>query len=66
LGRIRVVGKSEPIEVFEAFDAADLGDATFITTYHRALEAFERNDFDRARLLPPSRPPAPRRRRAEP
>ena len=50
-GRIRVAGKSDPVEVFEAFDAVDLGDPTFIATFHRALEAFERNDFDRARDL---------------
>jgi adenylate cyclase len=50
-GRIRVVGKSEPIAVFEAFDAVDIGDPLFITTYHRGLEAFERNDFEPARAL---------------
>ncbi len=50
-GRIRVAGKSEPIAVFEAFDAFDLGDPLFITTYHRGLEAFERNDFEPARDL---------------
>ena len=66
-GRIRVVGKSEPITVFEAFDAVDIGDPLFITTYHRALEAFERNDFEPARVpLPPCRPATSRRRRAEP
>jgi adenylate cyclase len=50
-GRIRVAGKSEPIAVFEAFDTADLGDPRFITSYHRALEAFEHNDFQPARDL---------------
>jgi adenylate cyclase len=48
-GRIRVVGKAAPINVYEAFDATDLGDPAFLATFHRALEAFERNDFDRAR-----------------
>jgi adenylate cyclase len=50
-GRIRVVGKSEPVAVFEAFDAVEIGDPLFITTYHRGLEAFERNDFEPARAL---------------
>jgi class 3 adenylate cyclase len=50
-GRIRVAGKSEPVAVFEAFDTADLGDPRFINTYHRALEAFEHNDFEPAREL---------------
>jgi adenylate cyclase len=50
-GRIRVVGKLLPVEVFEAFDTAEVGDAPFIATFHRALDAFERYDFDRAREL---------------
>jgi class 3 adenylate cyclase len=50
-GRIRVVGKVEPTTVYEAFDASELGDPLFITTYHRGLEAFERNDFEPARAL---------------
>lgn len=50
-GRIRVAGKSTPVEVFEAFDATEVGDAPFIATFHRALDAFERNNFDRAREL---------------
>jgi class 3 adenylate cyclase len=50
-GRIRVAGKSEPIEVFEAFDSEGVGEPLFITTYHRGLEAFERNDFEPAREL---------------
>jgi adenylate cyclase len=50
-GRIRVAGKSEPVEVFEVFYTSDLDDATFITTFHRALDAFEHNQFDRARDL---------------
>jgi class 3 adenylate cyclase len=50
-GRIRVAGKAHPVEVFEAFDAADVGEGTFIDTFHRALEVFEHNDFDRAREL---------------
>jgi class 3 adenylate cyclase len=48
-GQVRVAGKVEPIRVFEAFDAAVLGDARFIASFHRALEAFERNEFDEAR-----------------
>lgn len=47
-GRIRVHGKSGPVEVFEAFDAESLGDAAFLATFRRALEAFERRDFARA------------------
>jgi adenylate cyclase len=50
-GQIRVVGRSIPIMVFEAFDASDHDDWAFVTTFHRALEAFERGDFDRARDL---------------
>ncbi len=50
-GWIRVAGKSEPISVYEAFDAARLGDREFLTSFAIALEAFERHDFDRARDL---------------
>ncbi|MHC5543044.1 hypothetical protein ACYOEI_32890, partial [Singulisphaera rosea] len=50
-GRIRVAGKSAPLNVFEAFDPEDLGDGAFVGTFHRALDAFEANDFDRARDL---------------
>jgi adenylate cyclase len=50
-GQIRVVGRSSPIMVYEAFDADGPEDLTFVPTFHRALEAFERNDFDRARDL---------------
>jgi class 3 adenylate cyclase len=51
-GRIRVAGKAQPVEVFEAFDTADVGEAPpFIDTFHRALEVFEHYDFDRAREL---------------
>jgi hypothetical protein len=44
-GRIRVAGKSAPLNVYEAFGSEDLGDPLFVTTYHSALAAFERNDF---------------------
>jgi hypothetical protein len=47
-GWLRVLGKAEPVEVFEVFDAASLGDSTFVETFHRALEAFERRDLARA------------------
>jgi class 3 adenylate cyclase len=50
-GRIRVAGKSEPVTVFEAFDAAELGDPAFLATFHRGLAAFERNNFDQALSL---------------
>jgi class 3 adenylate cyclase len=50
-GQIRVAGKSEPIEVYEAFDTAALGDPLFLASYHGALEAFERHDFGPAREL---------------
>lgn len=50
-GRIRVVGKSAPLNVYEAFDRADLGEALFIATFHLALEAFEAHEFERAREL---------------
>jgi adenylate cyclase len=50
-GRIRVAGKAYPLNVYEAFDVAAEGDLTFIATFHRALDAFERNDFDLARDL---------------
>jgi class 3 adenylate cyclase len=48
-GRIRVAGKSEPIQVYEAFDPARLTDTAFIATFHIALEAYEGHEFDRAR-----------------
>jgi adenylate cyclase len=50
-GRIRVLGKSEPVLVYEAFDARRLPDDSFIERFHAAVEAFERNEFERARLL---------------
>ena len=50
-GQVRVVGRSGPIPVYEAFDADPAIDFAFIATFHRALEAFEHNDFDRARDL---------------
>ncbi len=50
-GQVRVVGRSCPIAVYEAFDADPAVDLSFIATFHRALEAFEHNDFDRARDL---------------
>ena len=50
-GQVRVAGRSGPIMVYEAFDAGHTEDLSFISTFHRALEAFERNDFDRARDL---------------
>jgi class 3 adenylate cyclase len=50
-GRIRVMGKTEPVPVYEAFDAARLADRVFITSFHQALEAFELGEFDKAREL---------------
>jgi class 3 adenylate cyclase len=50
-GRIRVAGRDAPLTVYEAFDAGDQPDWSFVATYERALEAFERKDFDRAREL---------------
>lgn len=50
-GRIRVAGKSAPVNVYEALDPETEGDLLFVTTFHRALAAFEANDFDRARDL---------------
>jgi len=64
-GRVRVIGKSEPVEVYEAFDALQVLDTSFITTFHLALDAFEHNDFDRARdlfVLADSQRPAATRR----
>ena len=50
-GRVRVMGKSEPVEVYEAFDGLAMSDVSFIASFHLGLEAFEHNDFDRARDL---------------
>ncbi|WP_159452201.1 adenylate/guanylate cyclase domain-containing protein [Singulisphaera sp. GP187] len=50
-GRIRVAGKAAPVNVYEAFDLDTEGDTSFISTFQRALDAFERNDFDLARDL---------------
>ena len=48
-GWVRVTGKTEPIQVYEVFDAARLTDREFIATFHLALEAFGAcHDFDRA------------------
>ncbi|CAN5817751.1 hypothetical protein BH23PLA1_BH23PLA1_40760 [soil metagenome] len=48
-GRIRVKGKSQPMSVYEAFDAKTLGDASFLDEFHHALDAFEKGDFQEAR-----------------
>ncbi|WP_026012024.1 adenylate/guanylate cyclase domain-containing protein [Singulisphaera acidiphila] len=50
-GRIRVAGKAAPVNVYEAFDPDEEPEMSFITTFHRALDAFEHNDFDLARDL---------------
>jgi adenylate cyclase len=50
-GQVRLVGRVAPIIVYEAFDHAVYDDWSFVATFHRALEAFERGDFDRAREL---------------
>ena len=50
-GRIKVAGKSAPVDVYEAIDAAALDGSPFLATFRGALEAFERNAFDRARDL---------------
>jgi adenylate cyclase len=50
-GRVRVLGKSAPVDVYEAFDAEEVGDPAFLDTFRRGLEAFEANDFDAARDL---------------
>jgi class 3 adenylate cyclase len=50
-GQVRLVGRVAPIIVYEAFDHAALPDWSFVTSFHRGLEAFERGDFDRARDL---------------
>ncbi len=52
-GKIRVAGKTDPVEVYEAFDADELHDHDFdfLASFQRGLEAFEHNDVDRARDL---------------
>ncbi|MDR3639444.1 MAG: adenylate/guanylate cyclase domain-containing protein [Isosphaeraceae bacterium] len=50
-GQVRVEGRSLPVTVYEAFDVREGVDLGFIATFQRALEAFEHNDFDRARDL---------------
>ena len=50
-GQVRVEGRSLPVTVYEAFDVREGVDLAFITSFHRALDAFEHNDFDRARDL---------------
>jgi class 3 adenylate cyclase len=50
-GQVRVEGRSMPVAVYEAFDTTGGVDIAFIATFERALEAFEHNDFDRARDL---------------
>lgn len=50
-GQVRLVGRVAPIIVHEAFDHAALPDWSFVASFHKALEAFERGDFDRARDL---------------
>lgn len=50
-GQVRLVGRVAPIIVYEAFDHAVLDDWSFVATFHRALESFERGDFDHAREL---------------
>ncbi|WP_422930375.1 ion transporter [Singulisphaera sp. PoT] len=50
-GRIRVVGKSAPLKVYEAFDRDEHGEGEFIKTFHSALEAFEAQEYVKAREL---------------
>ena len=49
-GRVRVVGRGEPVLVYEAFDADELESREFLDAFHDGLEAFERGDIDAARL----------------
>ncbi|GAC1466378.1 MAG: hypothetical protein NVSMB9_06840 [Isosphaeraceae bacterium] len=50
-GAIRVMGKTDPVQVYEAFDALRLGDSAFIASFHLALDAFERQNFPEARTF---------------
>ena len=50
-GGSRSRARSEPIQVYEAFDSQRVDDHAFIHTFHLALDAFEHHDFDRARDL---------------
>jgi len=50
-GRVRVAGKSEPAQVYEAFEPALVADASFLDTFGRALHAYESHDLAGAREL---------------
>jgi adenylate cyclase len=50
-GKIRVKGKAEAQEVWEAFDVSRLVDSRFIETYERARAVFENGDLATARSL---------------
>jgi adenylate cyclase len=50
-GRIKVAGKAESIQVYEAFDSQRVNDHAFIHSFHLALDAFEHHDFYRAHDL---------------
>jgi adenylate cyclase len=50
-GQIRVPGKANMLKVFEALDSKALDGGEFVETYHRALELFERKEFQKARAL---------------
>lgn len=42
VGKLRVPGKSRPIEVHEVFDAADIPNRQWLDVFHQALEVFDR------------------------
>ncbi len=48
-GRIRVKGKSQPMSVYEVFDAKAFDDPLFLDEFHQALDAFERGEIQEAR-----------------
>ncbi len=48
-GRLRVQGKSEALDIYEAFAPERLGDRAWIDLYHAALDAFEGSRFEEAR-----------------
>jgi len=50
-GLVRVAGKSEPVEVFEAFDLHTSPLPAFITTYEAGMASYERRDFETAHEL---------------
>ena len=47
-GRLQVSGKTEALDIYEAFSTSQILDREWIDLYHKALEIYERGAFEDA------------------